>query len=346
MTITIRDAFTHIQSRPPAPVILIDTCSFLDLFRADETPSKVPFQARVPQQEIWAASDLLELVTALPEAAHLIVPELIPPEYSDHANAIQTKFGEWTELHDRNQDWFVEASVCVRRHALAAHGPSLRAGGQAPGMADGLLAKALVLDRDQVCLDRAVHRLINKLRPSHKKEMKDSMNLEQCLELSSQLEQAGFPRSRVWVSSKTNDFAQASTSSSLHADLRGDFTTAGLRYFPSLRGALGYLSRWVRCSHCCRVRVREPFTPGCGRTESVPSIVASEGTVFHCSMDAVKPAMTFPHPPLGSHTRISPLPGTTCRPCSADRRPPGRRTGWRNPAAARCLAYERRNVGL
>ncbi|HBI41992.1 MAG TPA: hypothetical protein DDY78_03920 [Planctomycetales bacterium] len=241
MTITIADAFAHIQAQPPVPVILIDTCSFLDLFRADETTTKLSFQPRAPHQEIRAAADLLDLVTVLPNAAHLIVPELIPREYADHANTIQTKFGEWTEFHDRNQGWLVEASLCVALalpvpHTVHPHGLAamLRA------LADGLLARARVLDRDQGCLHRAAHRLINKFRPSHRKEMKDSMNLEQCLELSRRLQNAGFPRSRVWVSSNTNDFAQPS-SPQVHSDLQGDFTLAGLKYYTSLRAALAHL---------------------------------------------------------------------------------------------------------
>jgi hypothetical protein len=242
MTITIADAFAHIQAQPPVPVLFIDTCSFLDLFRPDETQTKVPFQPRVPYQEIRAAADLLDLVTAIPDAAHLIVPELIPREYADHANTIQTKFGEWTELHDRNQDWLVEASLWVALalpapHMVHPHGLAARL----RSLADSLLAKASVLDRDSACLDRAVQRLINKFRPSHKKEMKDSMNMEQCLELSRRLQNSGFPRSRVWVSSNTNDFAQTATSSHLHADLQGDFATAGLKYFTSLRVAMNHL---------------------------------------------------------------------------------------------------------
>ena len=113
MTITIAAAVAHIQARPPAPVIFIDTCSFLDLFRPDETQSGVSFKPRAPHQEIQTAAELLNLVRVLPNAAHLIVPELIPREYVDHADAIQTKFGKWTELHDQNQDWLFEASLCV-----------------------------------------------------------------------------------------------------------------------------------------------------------------------------------------------------------------------------------------
>jgi hypothetical protein len=232
MTISLTDALAHIMSRPAVPVILVDTCNFLDLFRSD------PTKPRVSQQEIRAAVDLLDLLNATPDAAHLLVPELIPREYLDHADTIQRAFGGWTERHDTNQTWVFDASACVALalpvpHPVHPHGLAARL----RALADSLLGKAKVLDRDQACLDRAVVRLINKTRPSHKKEMKDSMNLEQCLELSRRLQSAGFVKSRIWVSSNTNDFAQESTSTQLSSELQDDFTAAGLEYFTSLRAA-------------------------------------------------------------------------------------------------------------
>ncbi len=237
MTISITDAVTHILTQPPVPIILIDTCSFVDLFRRDEKR----FQPRAPAQEIRAGADLADLLTARPDAAHLIVPELIPREYADHADREEGLFAGWTVFHDENQKWLVDASLCM---AVALPAPHivhpLGLAGRLRTLADDLLRKAKVLNRDQACLDRAVARLIHKTRPSHKKEMKDSMNLEQCLELSRRLENAGFPNSRVWVSSNTNDFALAN-SSDLHTDLQGDFTSSGLKYFTSIRAALNQL---------------------------------------------------------------------------------------------------------
>jgi hypothetical protein len=68
-----------------APVVMLDTCSLLDLFRRDDPPQ----QPRVVSDEIRAASDLLQLVSARPGAAHLVVPELVPGEFADHADRIQ-----------------------------------------------------------------------------------------------------------------------------------------------------------------------------------------------------------------------------------------------------------------
>jgi hypothetical protein len=238
MTISIADAVSQIQTQAPVPVILIDTCSLVDLFRRDEKR----LQPRVPAQEIRAAADLLDLVTALPQTVHLIVPELVPGEYAEHADREEAIFEGWTMFHDHNQDWLAEASLYV---AVAIPLPLLvypfALAARLRALSDELLANAKVLERDQQCLDRAVVRLINKSRPSHKKEMKDSMNLEQCLELSRRLQRAGSAKSRVWVSSNTNDFAQTPTSSQLHADLQADFMAAGIKYFTSLRAAMSNL---------------------------------------------------------------------------------------------------------
>jgi hypothetical protein len=237
MTISIAGTASHILARPHAPVILVDTYCFLDLYRRDEKR----FEPRVAATEIRAAADLLELLTVSPGKVHLVVPELIPREYAHHAGSEEELFRKWTAFHDQNQGWIFDASACV---SLAIPTPHpvvpLDLAAKLRAVADGLLGKAMILDRDQACLERAVVRLINKTRPSHKNEMKDSMNLEQGLELSRRLQKAGFTKSRVWVSSNTKDFAQPA-GSQLHAELEADFAITGLKYFTSLWAAVNRL---------------------------------------------------------------------------------------------------------
>jgi hypothetical protein len=222
----------------PAPVIVLGTCSLLDLFRRDVQRQ----QPRVPVGEIQAAAEISQLLTALPDAAHLIVPELVPGEFVDHADRIENEFEGWLRSHDQNQDWLAEAGLWLGLALptpLAVQPLGIRAGCRK--LADDLLTQAVVLDRDKACLDRAVARLIAKRRPSHKKEMKDSMNLEQALDLSARLQHAGFGPARVFVSSNTNDFAASPTSSVIHPELQLEFAAAGLEYFTSLRAAVGSL---------------------------------------------------------------------------------------------------------
>jgi hypothetical protein len=230
-------AVAHILTQR-APVLVLDTCSLLDLFRRDAARQ----QPRVPAAEIQTAAELLHLVTARPDVAQMIVPELVPAEFADHADRIEGEFEGWVRFHDQNQEWLAEAALWLGLALpapLAVHPFGIQT--SCRRLADDLLTKCVVLARDQASLDRAVARLMAKRRPSHKKEMKDSMNLEQTLELSTRLQNAGFAFARVFISSNTNDFAASPTDSRLHPDLLADFTGAGLEYYPSLRAAIGSL---------------------------------------------------------------------------------------------------------
>ena len=222
----------------PAPVFIIDTCNFLDLFRRDTARP----QPRVTAEEIRTASRLLDEVTTRPDAVHLVVPELVPLEFADHADRIEAEFEAWLQAHDANQGWLAEAARWVGTalpNPLEVYPFRLQA--RFRRLASDLLARSIVLDRDQVSLDRAVARLIYKRRPSHKKEIKDSMNLEQSLELCSQLRAAGFTHRVAFVSSNTNDYANPATPSRLHTELLPEFAAISLEYFPSLRAAVGAL---------------------------------------------------------------------------------------------------------
>ncbi len=234
---TIPAAVARIIAQP-APVLILDTCNFLDLFRRDTARQ----QPRVPPQEIQFASELLQMAIDQPDAVHLVVPELVPGEFADHADRIEGEFDEWLRFHDRNQDWLAEAARWVGTalpspsavRALGLHARFRR-------LASDLLARAVVLDRDQTSLDRAVARLIAKRRPSHKKEIKDSMNLEQSLELCSLLRNAGFTRATAFISSNTNDYSTPSPNPRIHNDLQVEFAVVSLEYFPSVRAAVGAL---------------------------------------------------------------------------------------------------------
>lgn len=219
----------------PAPVILLDTCNLLDLFRRDSAERK----PRAPAAEIRIAAELVWTMSTRVDAIHLVVPELVPLEFADHADRIESEFDGWLAFHDENQQWLAEAAAALGIRLGAAptvHPLGIHSGCR--GLADDLLARAIVLDRDQVTLDRAIRRLINKVRPSHKKEVKDSMNLEQALEFCNQLRSRGFSDPVAFISSNKNDFAASSTSNQVHPDLRDNFSAVSMDYFTCLRDAV------------------------------------------------------------------------------------------------------------
>jgi hypothetical protein len=223
----------------PAPVLIIDTCNFLDLFRCAP-----PSRPRVLADEIQIASKLLKAVTDRPGAVHLVVPELMPGKFADNADQIECEFEKWLGIHDQNQTWLAAVAPQVGiAPPIPSNVQSLGLHAALRRLASDLLAQAVVLDRDQPALDRAVARLTArpKRRPSHNNQIKDSMNLEQSLELCSQLRNAGFTHRAAFISSNTKDYAATSPTSHVHADLQPDFDAVKLEYFPSLRAAAGAL---------------------------------------------------------------------------------------------------------
>jgi hypothetical protein len=239
--------------RNPAPVSIFDTCSLLDLFRADGQRR----QPRAPAGEIEVAEALLTLTTERRGEVHLFVPELVPVEFSDHASQIAREFQTWIESHDENQGWLKQASRSVgitlpEPEPIGSHSLHFAFRQLADRishslhfafrqLADRILAAATVLAREPECLERAFQRLIAKRRPSHKKEIKDSINLDQCLDLCLRLRNGGFVGPCAFISSNTNDFAESPTSSRLHGDLSPEFGSVSLDYFTSIRAAVGTL---------------------------------------------------------------------------------------------------------
>ncbi len=230
---SLSDAATRILAAP-APVLVLDTCSLLDLFRRHQNQP----MPKTPPEEYRDVWEMGLLLSVRPGAIHLVVPELVPREYADNANAIEVELNRWCKQVDESLRWFTESAGWLRLEVPPTVSvQSFGVAAECRQLADDLLGRAMVLDRDRDCLDRAVGRVIAKKRPSHAKEIKDSMNLEQTLELCRRLNSAGFDHPRYLVSSNTHDFAASSSSTTLHPDLQQEFAAVGLEYVTSIRAA-------------------------------------------------------------------------------------------------------------
>jgi hypothetical protein len=92
-----------------------------------------------------------------------------------------------------------------------------------------LLTAAEVLDRDHDGMSWAIDRVAAKRKPSSAKgPVKDCHILGHALRLSSLLSAAGYPNSRLLVSSNRSDFA-APNATVFHPDIVPDAGPAGLR---------------------------------------------------------------------------------------------------------------------
>jgi len=233
----IADAVERVRAAP-APVLIVDTRNFLDLFRTDHG-------RRTDVEELKAAATVSQLLTVSESALHLIVPELIPREFGDNADSdVGQPFRTWLDKHNENHLWLMTAGKVVGIE-FPPHNPLVPLDVQIHfrGFAEQLLATAIILARDADCVLRAVERVIVKKRPSHKNHLKDSMNLEQALEFGRRLHLQGpFPYPLCFISSNRNDFAEPS-GTQIHPELKAEFDAAGLVYLPHLRDSRKYLPK-------------------------------------------------------------------------------------------------------
>ncbi len=82
---------------------------------------------------------------------------------------------------------------------------------------------------------------MEKRRPSHGKEIKDSIHLEHYLEFCCQLRQANFAPRCVFVSSNKSDFWKDKETPIIHPDLDDDLQSVGLEFYGKLEAAVGQL---------------------------------------------------------------------------------------------------------
>ncbi len=89
-------------------------------------------------------------------------------------------------------------------------------------------------------MNDAINRVFTKSRPSHKREVKDSIHLEHCLALARRLRQNGFAERIVFASANKNDYGPA-VGTQPHADLQADFAAVQMTYFERLSLGIAHL---------------------------------------------------------------------------------------------------------
>ena len=191
------------------PILALDTCVPLDIIRAG---------MRSQTDMIEGCRRLSEIVVTDPDRVQIVVTSLVVIEWGQNKDQVRQEM----------TDWIIETD----RRVLEIHRIWDRVGSplmtQAPtyldprlidsltSLGESLLQGAVVLDEDNRCVMRAIDRVKHRRRPSHKKEIKDSMHLEHYLEISRQLHAAGYTQPALFVSTNSSDFwADKTTPSSL-----------------------------------------------------------------------------------------------------------------------------------
>ncbi len=229
------DAAVQVQAAG-LPVLFIDTCSLLDVIRAPVRPDRL-------RGCVEAAVELLRLVSGPPQQATLVVASFVPTEWTTHAGPTTDDLKKHLSRLD---DWAIAFhDACGFVGVAPAFGrPVYSAAGLADALFDlsrRLLDRAIRLSPHNDTNMRAFNRAVTNTPPSQKGgEIKDATIVEECLEVCRILQAAGFPRKRVFCTSNTDDYCDATKG--LHPVLDIDFRAAGLVFTKELPWAIHELT--------------------------------------------------------------------------------------------------------
>jgi len=230
----------------PRPVLFFDTCDILNLLQVVTT---------VPPAELEAVNRLLAALATNPQRCQPVATYVTAMEYVQKTNPADPLYqldcvghhkpppeqvtARLTEidfqihrLHQIRQELGQPLAVPAITYANLNLLPDLQA------TADLLLDVCWALQRDQTCVDAAINRVFARTRPSHKREVKDSIHLEHCLALARRLQHHGFADPIIFTSANRNDYGPA-VGMQPHPDLQADF--AGVAYFERLSAAIAHL---------------------------------------------------------------------------------------------------------
>jgi hypothetical protein len=218
----------------PRPILCLDTCDLLDIIQC---------VAEGKARRLEHVRRLIDTLALRPERVQLVVSYLVPIEWAQNHATVLADVEHKTRRVDED---LAEIHRAWQHVGSPLPGPSPSyAGAGLPAalaaQASTVLGWAIVLDRDDTCVGRALDRVQSKVRPSHAGMVKDSIHLEHYLELCRQLHAPGFPERRVLVSANKADFWEAKHKADIHPDLEPQLTAVGLEFFGTLEAALGSL---------------------------------------------------------------------------------------------------------
>jgi hypothetical protein len=212
--------------------LCLDTCVFLDVITTGN---------RGQADLIGVNRDLLEVLVHTPGRLQLVINDLVLHEWGQRKEEVRGDARKWLVDTDRHIQQIHEAWTQLGNPLPASppkyNDPQLI--DVLTDLAQGLLDQALVLREDVDCVMRALGRVKAKARPSHNKQIKDSIHLEHYLELSRQLRDAGHREERIFVSTNSSDFwADKNNAEHPHPDLAHDRNAASLLFLGRLPLAL------------------------------------------------------------------------------------------------------------
>jgi hypothetical protein len=217
----------------PLPVLCLDTCKLLMAVQC------LPQRVAPHVEALYLIRESLE---SDPVGVWVVLTDLVLHEWGQNIVEVQQKAGQFLVRTD--EDSLLIHDVWEHLGTPLGSSPSAHATttlvNDLTALAQEVMARAVVLDSDPVCVQRALDRVLAKRRPSHDGQIKDSIHLEHHLELSRLLHGGGYAQRRVFVSGNRADFWNGS-SPHIHPSIAPDLAAVGLEFFGDLRSAVGSL---------------------------------------------------------------------------------------------------------
>jgi hypothetical protein len=225
------EAVVGILKADQAPLICLDTCDFLDVVRGVA-------EGNLAHAESFRV--ILENFDVNSSPFRLLITYLTRHEWEQNKDQGRKVVEQFLEVTANSSRRIAQARKIGGLPALLREDGLFDStlASRLTELAENVMNHAIVLEKEDSCVARALERVMMKRRPAHKNQIKDSIHWEHYLELSRHLRLAGHVPLRLFVSANKSDFWRKKDQPSLHPDLEQEATDAGLGFFGRLDAAL------------------------------------------------------------------------------------------------------------
>ena len=239
MSALSREALLARLAGADVPILLVDTCSILDIVRA-------PVRDQLRTHDIDAAHTLIGRAVGAPPTVTIVITEQIIREFRANIDAVETETHEalkkaahrFAAILDRMQALSPDDRIPAATDLLSLGFPQ-----RGRHLAEQIVQTSSVLSDHPDDLERAYHRVMLVTPPATKarQSIKDCRIIESYLRLAFTLRSSGFSRNIVFTTSNTRDYQQ--NHRTLHPALRVDFDSVSLEYAPNWSAARHEIDR-------------------------------------------------------------------------------------------------------
>ncbi len=171
--ISVADLVEDLIDRPKT-ILFLDTCEFLDVIR--RFGEHDPREANNDNARSFGA--ILGALRAGSAQVQVVVSYLVWHEWNQNLAVARATVIEHLQDTGRRIDLIAEACLLgkIAAPSLTERLDRLDLADRLVALAENLLQQALVIGRDDECVERALGRVMDRRRPSHKMEIKDSIH--------------------------------------------------------------------------------------------------------------------------------------------------------------------------